>query len=111
MTKHSTPKQRVEFGLDTIPPDRMVSVSLRDLMYIHQTLAEFVQFFHEPMHHPDLQSVEQFLGTRGSGDAIDVLFEAQYKRIRGMIPPDIDEAFANGERFEHPLPPTYFEEK
>ena len=84
---------------------------LRDLMYVHQTLAEFVRFFHQPMHHPDLKAVEQFLGTRGSGDAIDVLFEAQYERMRGMIPSDIDEAFADGERFEHPLPPTYYEER
>ena len=109
MPKHSTPKQRVEFGLDTIPPDRMVSVSLRDLMYVHQTLAELVQFFHQPMHHPDHQSVERFLGTRGSGGAMDVLFESVYKRMPGMLPPDIHEAFGDGERFEHPLPPTYFE--
>lgn len=111
MPKHSTPQQRVEYGLDTIPADRMVSVPLRDLMYVHQTLTEFVQFFHQRMHYPDLEAVREFLGTRGSGGAIDVLFEAQYERIRGMIPPDIDEAFAEGERFEHPLPPTYFEER
>jgi hypothetical protein len=111
MSEHSTPKQRVAFGLDTIPPDRTVTVPLRDLMYLHQTLAEFVQFFHQPMHFPDLKAVEEFLGTRGSGGAIDVLFEAQYHRLRGMIPPDIDEAFADGERFKHPLPPEYFEER
>src|SRR3954451_21500922 len=109
MPKHSTPQQRVEFGLDTIPPDRTVSVSLRDLMYVHQTLAEFVQFFHQPLHYPNLQAVERFLGTKGSGDAIDVLFESVYKRMREMLPPDIHEAFGEGERFEHPLTPTYFE--
>jgi hypothetical protein len=97
--------------LDTIPADRMVSVPLRDLMYVHQTLTEFVRFFHQPMHYPDLEAVQEFLGTRGSGGAIDVLFEALYARIRVMVPPDIDEAFAEGERFEHPLPPTYFEER
>lgn len=111
MSKHSTPRERVEYGLNTIPTDRTVTVSLRDLMYLHQTLAEFVQFFHQPMHYPDIKAVEEFLGTRGSGDAIDVLFEAQYRRIREMIPSDIDEAFAEGERFEHPLPPKYFNER
>ena len=111
MPKHSTPLQRVEYGLDTIPADRMVSVSLRDLMYVHQTLAEFVRFFHQPLHYPDLESVQQILGSSDSGDAVTVLFEAHYKRMRGMIPPDIDEAFADGWRFEHPLPPTYFEER
>ena len=107
MANYSTPLQRVEYGLETIPADRTVIVSLRDLMYIHQTLAEFVQFFHQPMHYPNLNAVEEFLGTRNSGYAIDVLFEAQYRRIRDMIPSDIDDAFAEGS-FEHPLPPEYF---
>ena len=108
MPQHSTPKQRVEYGLDTIPPDRMVSVRLRDLMFVHQTLAEFVRFFHQPMHYPDLHPVERFLGTRGSGDAVDVLFESVYNRMREMLPPDIQEAFGEGGRFEHPLPPSYY---
>jgi hypothetical protein len=111
MQKYSTPKERVEYGLETIPPDRMETVSLRDLMYVHQTLAEFVKFFHQSMHYPDLEAVEQFLGDKGSAGGIDVLFEAQYERIRGMIPPDIEEAFGEGERFEHPLPPAYYEER
>lgn len=107
--KHSTPKARVEYGLDTIPPDRTVTVPLRDLMYVHQTLAEFVRFFHQPQHYPDLQAVERFLGTRDSGDAFDVLTESVYGRMRAMIPPDIEDAFGEGERFEHPLPPKYYE--
>jgi len=82
-------------------------VSLRDLMYVHQTLAEFVQFFHQPMHYPDLHAVDRFLGTTGSGDAVDVLSESIYKRMPDMLPPDIQEAVADGERFEHPLPPRY----
>lgn len=108
MPDHSTPKQRVEYGLDTIPADRMVSVPLRDLMYVHQTLAEFVRFFHQPMHYPDYQAVLRFLGSRGSGDAIDILFESVYKRLYDMVPPDIDKSFSEGIRFEHPLPPDYF---
>ena len=110
MPKHSTPKERVEHGLDTIPQDKLVTVSLRDLMYVHQTLAEFVQFFHQPMHYPDIRAVEEFLGHRGSGGAIDALVEAKYQRMRDMIPPDLDEAFDEG-KFDHPLPPTYFDEK
>jgi hypothetical protein len=108
MPKHSTAKERVEYGLDTIPADRMVSVPLRDLMCVQQTLAEFVQFFHQPMHYPDLQAVEEFLGIGDSGGAMEVLSEAQYQRMYDMIPPDIHEEFADG-RFEHPLPPAYFE--
>lgn len=109
MPPHSTAKERVEFGLDTIPPDRTVVVSLRDLMYVHQTLAEYVQFFHQPMHYPNLAAVEQFLGSRGSGEGFEVLCEALHRRIGNMLPADINESFDDGRRFEHPLNPAYFE--
>lgn len=72
MAKHSAPAQRVEYGLESIPADRTVTVSLRDLMYIHQTLAEFVQFFHQPLHLPDSAAVQEFLGPRGAGGGMDV---------------------------------------
>lgn len=108
MTGHSTPTQRIEYGLDTIPVDRTVTVGLRDLMYIHQTLSELIRFFHQPAHYPDLQAIENFLGSRGSGDAFDALVEAQYHRIRDMIPADINDAFGEGERFDHPLLPAYY---
>lgn len=108
MPEHSTPKERVERGLDTIPADRTVTVPLRDLMYVHQTLTEFVQFFHQPMHYPDLRAVERFLGTCGSGGAFDVLVESVYGRMHDMLPPEIHDALAEGDRFEHPLPPGYF---
>lgn len=83
-------------------------MSLRDLMYVHETLAEFVRFFHQPMHHPDIHAVQRFLGTRGSGDAIDILFESVYQRMHKLLPSDIHQAFVDGERFEHPLPPAHY---
>jgi hypothetical protein len=107
MPEHSTARQRVEFGLDSIPPDRTVTVGLRDLMFIHQTLAEFMQFFHQDLHYPDLAAVNRFLQQSGCG-AFDVLREALYNRMHSMLPPDIHAAFGEGERFEHPLPPKYF---
>jgi len=110
MPEFSTPKERVEYGLETIALDRTVTVSLRDLMYLHQAFGELVRFFHQPLHYPTLEAVERFLGPRNTGGAIDVLFESYYDRIREMIPPDIDEAFGDGGRFEHPLLPAYFQE-
>jgi hypothetical protein len=86
MPKHSTPIERVEYGLDTIPADRKVTVSLRDLIYVHQALAEFIQFFHQPLHHRDLASVHHFLGSRGSGDAFDVLpkLNAEIQKLKAQ---------------------------
>ena len=110
MPQHSTTRECVEYGLDTVPADRTVTVSLRDLLFIHQTLGEFVRFFHQPMHYPDLAAVERFLGSRGTPDAFDVLSEAYYRRFRDMLPADIDEAFSEGTRFEHPLSPAYYSE-
>ena len=108
MQTHSTAKQRVEFGLDSIPEVRTVNVPLRDLVYVYQTLQEFMQFFHQPMHHRTLQNVHNFLGTAGSGEAFDVLAESLYERMRDKIPSDISDSFDDGERFSHPLPPSYY---
>ena len=109
--RHSTVKQRVEFGLRTIPKEKKVTVSLRDLMYVHQVLAEYMQFFHQPLHHPTKKDVDQFLGNVSSAGAFEVLHTALYRKMRGMLPKEIDDAFAEGVRFEHPLPPDYYDEK
>ncbi|WP_156939022.1 hypothetical protein [Deefgea rivuli] len=111
MPNHSMPKERVEYGLDQIAADRGVTVSLRDLMYIHQTLAEYLQFFHQPLHYPDLEAVHEFLGSKGSSGVYDILSESLYRRMNKMLPEDIHQAFDDGKIFEHPLAPTYFDER
>ena len=109
--RHSTVKQRVEFGLRTISKDKRVSVSLRDLMFVHQVLAEYMQFFHQPMHYPTKKDVDCFLGSRSSGGAFEALHTALYRKLRAMLPKEIHDAFGEGVRFEHPLPPDYYGKK
>lgn len=104
-------KQRVEFGLRTIPKNKKVLVSLRDLMFVHQVLAEYMRFFHQPMHYPTKKDVERFLGNRSSGGAFEVLHTALYRKMRAMLPREIHDAFGEGVRFEHPLPPDYYDQK
>lgn len=110
MANHSTFRERVEFGLETIPEDRTVAMPLRDLLFVHQTLGELIRFFHQPDHYRDLLSVEKFLGSKDNfSTAFSVLSEAYYQRMREMMPEDIDEAFSEGNRFEHPLTPEYYD--
>ena len=109
--RSSTAKQRVEFGLRTIPKGKKVSVSLRDLMYVHQVLAEFMQFFHQPLHRAKKKDVDRFLGHASSGGAFEVLHTALYRKMRGMLPKEIEDAFGEGVRFEHPLSPAYYEKR
>lgn len=106
----STVRQRVEFGLRTIPKTKRVSVSLRDLMYVHQVVAEYLNFFHQPMHYPEKRDIEEFLGHAASSGASGVLRTAREK-MRPMLPKEIHEAFADGYRFEHPFPPAYHAER
>ena len=101
MTKHPTVRECVEFGLDTIPEERTITVSLRELLFVHQTLTELNQFFHQRMHYPDLAAVHAFLGTLGSGGGCEVLSEALYGKLGGMLPDDLNDLFDEG-AFEHP---------
>ncbi len=53
----------VTHNLDQIDPDLTVEVNLADLVYVYQTLNEYMRFFHQPEHYPHIQSVERFLGS------------------------------------------------
>ena len=104
MKTHSTIEERVEYGIDAIPADQMVTVSLRDLQYIRAILGEFVSFFHQPAHTETLEQVRSFVGDIDAG-ALHVLWEAYYQRISRMVAP-LALQDADG-LFDHPLPPAF----
>jgi hypothetical protein len=57
-------------------------------MFLHQTLAEFVSFFHQPQHYPTIEHVHRFLGNQERG-AYRLLHEAYFQRCGAMLPRDI----------------------
>lgn len=106
MKSHSTIEERVAYGIDAIPEDQMVTVSLRDLQYVRALLGEFVSFFHQPAHTETLEQVRSFVGNKDAG-ALHVLWEAYYQRMSRMVAPlalQDDDG-----RFDHPLPPDFYE--
>ena len=109
MKKYTTVEEQIEYGLDTISSDRLVEIPLRDLMYVFQTLGEFIRFFHQPLHYQKLEDINKFLGSVEQG-AYSALSKSYYEVLRNHIPEDIEEAFDDGERFENPNPPYYYKE-
>ena len=107
MASAPTIREIVEFGLNEIPESRTVEVSLRDLLFIHQTIGELNRFFHQPLHFPNLEAVNKFLGDRSSGGGYEVLHAAYYAKLRKMLPPDVEDKLSDGV-FEHPQPPEYY---
>ncbi len=102
---YTTVEEQVDYGLDAIDVDRIVEIPLRDLLFIHQTLGEFIAFFHQPMHFPTLEDVQRFLGNKDNG-ALHLLWECYYGRLNGVWPDDIREVF-NEDRFNSPVSPYY----
>lgn len=90
MSTRSPSEERVAFALDTIDPEPKVEVRLRDLMFLHQTLGELNDFFHQPDHYPTIEHVHRFLGNHERG-AYHLLREAYYDRCGSMLPSDIME--------------------
>ena len=45
MENHTDIESQVEHGLEKIDPNRKIEVSLKDFLYLHNTIAEFVRFF------------------------------------------------------------------
>jgi hypothetical protein len=110
MKKYTTIEEQIEYGLDTIESERQVELSLKDLMYVFQTIGEYIRFFHQPLHYKKLKDVSEFLGTVDKG-AFSALHKCYYDILRKYIPEDIEEAFDDGERFENPNPPYYYKEE
>jgi hypothetical protein len=105
--RYTNVEEQVEYGLDTIPEDRLVSVPLRDLMYAFQTFRELVRFFHQPLHWQSLEDVSRFIGNKDSG-ALHLIWENYYGRLGDSLPPDIEAAF-DTDRFDNPKTPWYYE--
>lgn len=104
-------KEIVEFGLDNIPEEQLVTVNLRDFMYIHQVLQEYMRFFHQPDHYRKIEDVLKFLGTQSSGGGFEVLNTAVYEKLCKMKLPEEIEKMIENDIFEHSLNPSYYSEK
>lgn len=110
MKKYTTIEEQIEYGLETIESERKIELSLQDLIYVFQTIGEYIRFFHQPLHYKKLKDVNEFLGTVDKG-ALSALNKCYYDILRKYITEDIEEeAFENGERFEYPNPPYYNKE-
>lgn len=82
-------------GLETIKADRTIEIPLRDALYLHKVLGEFVAFFHQPDNWRTIEDVQQFIGNKDEG-ALHVLWEAYYQRTANVWPADIEKAFNDG---------------
>lgn len=101
----ASPKDRVEFALESVPAERTVEVSLRSIMFVFKLFEQLNSFFHQPLHYPDLESVRRFFA--GPDGAYQLTREALEEHIRPALPRDILESLDAG-RFDHPesRPPT-----
>jgi hypothetical protein len=106
--KYTDIEEQVLFGLETIPEEQTVEIPLRDLLYVRQTIWEMIRFFRQPLHYPDLKAVEAFIGNVERG-AFKTLTESYYRRLTGIWPEDIQFDLEEGDRFQHPGFPYYYQ--
>jgi hypothetical protein len=105
--RYTSVEEQVEFAAAKISEHERIEVSARDLVFVYETLGEFIRFFHQRMHWPTKADVERFMGDKDSG-ALRLLFECYYKKLYGVWPPAISAAIDRGD-LEPPDPPYYFE--
>jgi hypothetical protein len=111
MENYTDVESQVEYGLEKIDPTRKIEVSLKDFLYMHNTIAEFVRFFHQPMHYETLEDVVKFIGNSKHG-AYHLLCEILYNKFQyqDVFPEDIKEMVDNSE-FQNPNYPYYYKPK
>jgi hypothetical protein len=99
------------YGIEeNIGAQETVEVNLRDLMKVHATLAEFVQFFHQPMHYQSLEDIHEYLGSVHDDKGFKLLHSATYEIMNRMLPEKIQDLFDDS-CFDNPQSPFYFEAK
>lgn len=108
MEKYTDVESQVEYGLEKIDSNRKIEVSLKDFLYMHNTIEELVRFFHQPLHYQTLEDVEKYIGNKSEG-ALHLLWEILHNKFqyRNIFPKDIQEMIDNSE-FENPDYPYYY---
>ncbi|MFK7972527.1 MAG: hypothetical protein AB8F95_19305 [Bacteroidia bacterium] len=100
--------EQIEYGLDTIDPNRTVTVKLKDLLLMYKTFEEFNRFFHNPSHYPTLEDVNTYLGNKDAG-AYAFIHKIYYHILSDYIPKDIEEKLHEEKPpFDNPKQPYYF---
>ncbi|WOH38566.1 hypothetical protein RI844_04945 [Thalassotalea fonticola] len=100
----------VSYDLEKIDENETVEVNLKDLMYVYRTLQEYMRFFHQPAHYPNLSDVQNFLGTADKPAGFHILNESVYNKMSEMLPEHISDMFNEGD-FDCPKLPSYYDEK
>lgn len=108
MDEPASVKSQIEYGLDEVADDRTVTVPLKDLLYVHQTIGELLRFFHQPEHYPSVERVQDFLGSVDSDGAYAALHRCYFEVLRGVWPEDIVAKFDDGD-FDSAATPFYFQ--
>jgi hypothetical protein len=81
-------KSTISFEDDLIELLEGIELSLKDFLYIHQTICEYIRFFHQPLHYKNHEDVNRFLGSFDSG-ALSALHKCCHKIFTKYIPEDI----------------------
>ncbi|MCP4157649.1 MAG: hypothetical protein GY757_58610 [bacterium] len=107
MPGYTTTDEQVEYGLDTIDPERTVEVSLRDMVYIYKTLGELNRFFHQPKHSCNWHAVKKFIGDKKQG-AYRLISECYYNLLPEVFPEDISHGLCEEGLYPN-APPDYYD--
>lgn len=102
---------QIKHGLESIDPNEMVQIRLKDFIQIYKTFEEFNRFFHQAMHYPTIEEIEDFIGNKDIG-GYSAIHEMYYKILPKYLPKEIEEHFGkSNDPFQHPKKPHYYKVK
>jgi hypothetical protein len=70
--------------------NRTVEVSLDEVLRVFHTLENLQQFFHQPLHYPDIREVREFLGNANGGANKDI-HDLYYGVVWNWLPADVQQ--------------------
>jgi hypothetical protein len=103
--------EQIEYGIDTLPDNRFVTINLKDFMFVYKSMEEFRRFFHNRSHYSLLSDVHTYIGDSTSG-ALAIVNKLYCQTLDKYLPEDIDHPSEEDEqRFSHPNFPYYYQLK
>ena len=103
--------EQINFGLDSIDPEKTIEIKLKDFMLIYKTFEEFNRFFHQPRHYPTIEDIEIYLGNIKAG-AFSLITDIYYETLPQYLPKNIKNNFGyENDPFDISKYPYYYKIK
>ena len=109
MKKEGSLEEIILHGIEDIPIDKSVNLSLKDFLLVYRIVEELRRFMHNEDHYPSMESIHKFFGDKNEG-MYSILTELYLRKLDKYISKEIEEIIESNS-LDSDLIPFYYIQK